>query len=511
MTSKNWHQLSRDTNFCIRNVIEGRSLEYSNDGSANGEMISKYSARNGRLLYQFPVGSEENIDQAVTSARQAFDDGRWHTFPCYKRKTILQNLASLIETHKETFALYESLDVGKPIASALNGDIGMAAGAFRSSAEKVDKLLSVSGSDGGHLAFQRRKPVGVVGGITGWNYPLVLAAQKAAFSLATGNSLVLKPSEFTALSAGLLAELALEAGVPPGVFNVVHGAGRTVGAALAEHHDVDLRSFVGSSATGKRLMTAAGKSNMKRLILECGGKSPYLVFNDCTDDLDALAADIVGRAFPNQGALCVAATRLLIQHDIKDQLLPKILEHTAKIKPADPLDSRTTFGALVNEAHMKKVLAYIEGAKKEGAKLIYGGQRVHPESDQAGGFCSQSGFYVEPTVFDNVKPHHTIFQEEIFGPVLSITSFDTEDEAIALANNSDYGLAAYAATTNLACAQRLGQKLNVGTLTITGSSIVSGGYVDIGAEKHRQSGFGYLGGIEGLSAHTVATTVRILT
>ena len=189
---------------------------------------------------------------------------------------------------------------------------------------------------------------------------MTLAASKVGAVLAAGNSLVLKPSEFTSLSAGLLAELALEAGVPPGVFNVVHGKGITVGEALAKHKDVDLQSFVGSSATGKQLMIAAGQSNMKRLVLECGGKSPYLVFNDCPEDLDALAMNIVATAFPNQGALCVAGTRLLVQKEIKSALLPKILAHAEKIIPEDPLNPATTFGALVNEAHMNKVISYID-------------------------------------------------------------------------------------------------------------------------------------------------------
>jgi len=504
MTTINWPMRARDADLRIRNFIDGHYIAAQTNNSSSDQAITKHAPRDGSLLYTFSAGTAADVNQAVASARQAFEDGRWHGLPTHQRKTVLKKLADLIEAHKETFALYECLDVGKPISKALTEDIPGAAATLRNCAEKADKLLSPSGANGGHFAYQRCKPMGVVAAIIGWNYPLTLAAQKVGPALAMGNSLILKPSEFTSLSAGLLAELALEAGVPPGVLNVVHGSGTTVGAALAEHQDVDLLTFVGSSATGKQLMITAGQSNMKRLILECGGKSPYLVFNDCPSDLDAIAANIVARAFPNQGALCVAATRLLLQQNIKPRLLAKILEQTAQITPGDPLDPATTFGALVNEAHRDKVLGYIDSGQKEGASLIYGGQSIHPAG------C-EKGFYIEPTIFDKVTPQQKIFQEEIFGPVLSVSTFTDEQEAIELANNSHYGLAAYAATENLGRAQRLGQCLNAGTLTILASSTLSGGGIDIGAQKHKESGFGYSGGPEGLAAYTTSTTVHLWT
>ena len=400
----------------------------------------------------------------------------------------------------------ECLDVGKPITKALNDDIPRVLGALRGSANKAGQVLAPCGANGGAFAYQRRKPVGVVGGIAGWNYPLTLAASKVGPALMMGNSLVLKPSEFTSLSTQLLAQLALEAGVPPGVFNVVHGAGSTVGAALSAHPDVDLLSFVGSSATGKQIMRAAGQSNMKRLILECGGKSPYLVFDDCPDDLDRLATDIVAKAFPNQGALCVAGSRLIIQSGIKDTLMPLIVEKSRAIQAGDPLNTETTFGALINEAHLNKVLGYIDSGKAQGGQLLCGGQQTFP----AGAQDLQKGFYIEPTIFDRVDANAKIAQEEIFGQVLYVISFDTEEEAIAIANNSTFGLSAYAATTNLARAQRLGQRLNTGTLVLKGSNQVSGG-VDIASDKHKQSGMGFSGGIEGLAAYTTTTTVHVLT
>ena len=497
MTTHNWHARAKAADLSIRNFIDGQY-----EDTAGNNIISKHSPRDGELLYSFRDGDSSLVNRAVVNARQAFEDGRWSELPAQQRKSVLQKLADLIEVHKEEFALYESLDVGKPIVNALNADIPRSASRIRGAAEGAVQLLSPSGMDVSNFAYQLRKPVGVVAAIIGWNFPLSLATTKVGPALAMGNSLVLKPSEFTSLSASRLAELAIEAGVPPGVLNVVHGSGVAVGDALARHPDIDLLGFIGSSATGKKLMQAAGQSNMKRLILECGGKSPYIVFDDCPDDLDAIAANIVSTAFTNQGAVCVAGTRVLIQKSLKEKLLPKIVARTKKLIPQDPLESSSTFGALVNEAHMQKVLGYIESGKQEGANLILGGKRVLEAS---------GGYYVEPTIFDNVDPQQKIAQEEIFGPVLSVFSFKDEEDAIKLANNTCFGLAAYAATENLGRAQRLGKKLNAGMVMIRGTSTPSGGGVNISIEGQRESGFGPMGGLAGLAAYTVSSAVHLLT
>ena len=495
MMEINWHQRADETPLNVSHFIDGKVIDCLGD-----KTITKYSPHNGKLLYQFGQGNGEEVDLAVDSARKAFNDGRWHALPMHQRKAVLLKLAELVETNKETFALYECLDVGKPITNALYDDLARVVASLRSSAENADKLFSPSGSDGGLFAYQQRKPVGVVGGIIGWNFPLTLAASKVGPALAMGNSLVLKPSEFTSLSAWRLAELAIEAGVPPGVFNVVNGAGNTVGDALARHPDVDLLTFVGSSATGKQMMVSAGQSNMKRLILECGGKSPYLVFDDCPDDLDALASDIVATAFPNQGALCVAGSRLLLQESMKEKLLPKILEQTRQLTPADPLNPDTHFGAIINQDHMNKILGYISSAKEQGADLLCGGKQIHQET---------GGYYIEPTIFDRVDPNARVAQEEIFGPVLSVMTFNSEEEAIQIANNSCYGLAAYAATENLSRAQRLGQQLNAGSVGIVGTNTLRAGAVELGVEGHRQSGFGMEGGLDGLKAYTTSTMINL--
>jgi len=497
MTIIDWHQRADSARLMVHNIINGKK-----ETPTGGETITKYSPRDGRLLYEFSSSDTATVERAVVNAREAFNDGRWSQLSVGDRRAILLKLADLVEANKEQFALYECLDVGKPIGNALQTDIPSAISSLRNSAEIAERVLSSTGFDSAELVYQHRKPVGVVAAITGWNFPLMLASQKVGPALAMGNTLVLKPSEFTSLSTCLLAELALEAGVPPGVFNVVNGIGKIVGATLSQHDDVDLLGFVGSSATGKQIMVSAGQSNMKRLILECGGKSPYLIFDDCPDDLDKLAANIVARAFPNQGAVCIAGTRVLIQDSIKNKLLGKIIEKTQKINAQDPLHPTTTYGALVNEAHMNKVLGYIDSGKQEGAELIQGGSRLE---------VVPGGYYVEPAIFDRVNPKQKIAREEIFGPVLSVFTFRDEQEAIQLANDSNFGLAAYAATQNAGRMRRLGQCLNAGRIKILGTSTPMLGDVSITAEPHRQSGLGFAFGIEGMAAYTVSSTVHLLT
>ena len=494
MTTIDWHQRAKNTPFAVRNLINGEFSE------PQGKPISKHAAYDGSLLYEFGEGNAAEVDLAVAAARAAFDDGRWRNKPIGERQAILNTLANLLEEHREQLGLFESLDVGKPITAGLYDDVGRGVHALRGAAAGLDNLLLPSGVNGGDFAYQYRKPVGVVAGIIGWNYPLALATSKLGPALAMGNSLIIKPSEFTSLSAVRLAELALEAGVPAGVLNVVHGSGTTVGAALASHNDIDMISFTGSSATGKAIMVAAGQSNMKRVHLECGGKSPYIVFDDCPADLDWLAKDIVGMAFPNQGALCISSTRLVAQAGIKEPLLEKILEHTAAITPQDPLNPDTTFGAIMNEAHMNKVLGYVASGDSEGAKRLYGGEQVLQET---------GGFYLTPAVFDQVQPQHTIAQQETFGPLLSTLTFNDEAEAIRIANDSTYGLAAYVATTNMSRGHRVAQQINAGMVMVESNAETLGGYVNLGMEPQRQSGMGFEGGRAGLEAFSVASSIHV--
>jgi acyl-CoA reductase-like NAD-dependent aldehyde dehydrogenase len=507
MTNNQWLKRAESTEFTINNVINGESIPTLRGDEPASDIIEKYSSRDGRLLYRFARGTSDDVDQAVAPAREAYDDGRWSKLSVWSRAAVLNRLADLIEEHHDSLVLNECLDVGKAIGVALKGEIARATGRLRNAAELAPSLENLSGADLGHMSYLRRKPVGVVAGIVGWNYPLAMAAGKVAPALVMGNTLVLKPSEFTSLSTQMLATLALEAGMPPGVLNVVHGAGATVGAAISAHKDIDLVSFVGSTATGRQVMAAAGASNMKRVILECGGKSPYIVFDDCPEDLDAIAQDIVDTSFPNQGALCVASSRLLLQAGIRDRLLPLVIEKAAALVPGDPLNLGSNFGALMNEAHMNKVLSYIDTAQQQGAELLLGGERVYPEGDPD----LRQGFYVPPTIFDKVSPTDTIAQEEIFGPVLAVMTFNDEEEAIAIANGTEFGLSAYAATTDLARAQRLGAAINSGSINILGTTTPSGSGPYLGSDKHRQSGMGQSGGIRGLEAYAINSLVNLFT
>jgi acyl-CoA reductase-like NAD-dependent aldehyde dehydrogenase len=491
-----WMNRSLDLKPHIRNLIDGQSR--SPGGS---ETLQKYSPRDGRLLYQFGGGDERDVESAVFSAKRAFEDGRWCRVSPQRRKETLQRLAALIDRHCEELALLECLDVGKPISGVLSFDIPRAASLVRFNAEAIDKLYgNVYSFDRSSLAYQLCRPIGVVAGIIGWNFPLYLAVMKIAPVLATGNCLVLKPSELTSFSAVRLAELALEAGVPEGVLNVVHG-GPSIGAALAHHPMVDVLTFTGSTRTGKQLLIASGQSNMKRLILECGGKAPNIVFDDF-DDLDAVADGVTARAFWNQGQVCSASSRVLVQEDIKDRLLALVIEKACALNPGDPLKPETKFGALVSAAHKSKVLGYIDAGKGGGATMAHQSKFTAPFSD---------GFYVAPTIFDGVLPEQTIAQEEIFGPVLSVMSFRDEDEAIRIANSTIYGLTAVLWTKDLGRAHRVTQQINSGSTVVNATGRPTGG-VGVGVLSvggHKESGFGSEGGLESLNHYLHKTAVQV--
>jgi acyl-CoA reductase-like NAD-dependent aldehyde dehydrogenase len=484
---------SRRLNLRVRNFLDGRW-----GSEAHGDSIEKFGPRDGRLLYRFSVGTARDVEEAVASARRAFDDVRWSRLSVERRKEVLYKLAASIEGHREELALLESLDVGKQITDALNTDVPLAIGAIKYSAEAADKLSGkVYGVDQSSLSYELRRPMGVVAGIVGWNFPLVLAASKIGPALATGNCLVLKPSELTSLSAARVAELAVEAGVPEGVLNVVHGGG-AIGAALSSHNDVDLISFTGSSQTGKKLMIAAGQSNMKRLILECGGKAPNIVFDD-SPDLESIADAVVWRMFWNQGQVCTASSRLLVQDSIKDKLLPILIKRSAALGMGDPLNPQTRFAAVVSQGYKQKVEGYIESGKKDGTKVAYQSEAQAP---------FEGGFYVPPVIFDEVSPGQKIAQEEIFGPVVSVISFRDEEEAIKIANSTIYGLSAILWTRDMGRAHRLTQRIHAGWIVVNATGKPLGGADGITVGGHKQSGIGAEGGVEGLAAYTSSSAVQ---
>ena len=490
--SIDWLSKSRDLQLRVRNFVDGRWSE------SGGKPLEKYGPRYGQLLCRFGAGVTEEVNGAIASARRAFEDGRWSKLPVQRRKDVLHKLAALMEERSEELALLECLDVGKPISAAFGFDVPTAVSTIRFSAEAADKFYGkVYGVDQSNLTYQLHRPIGVVAGIVGWNFPLLLAVAKIGPALATGNCLVLKPSELTSFSAARIAELALEAGVPEGVLNVIHGDGG-VGAALAQHHDVNLVTFTGSTQTGKKLLIASGQSNMKRLILECGGKAPNIVFDD-SPDLEAVADAVVGRAFWNQGQVCTASSRLLIQDSIKDELLRIVIKKTSALQLGDPLKAETKFGAVVSQGHKQKVLGYIDSGERD-ARMAYRSESPAPY---------ESGFYVPPVIFDHVSPEQKIAQEEIFGPVLSVISFRDEGEAVRIANNTIYGLSAILWTKDLGRAHRVTHGIEAGWIVVNATDKPMGGSGDtMSVGGHKESGIGVEGGIEGLEAYTTRTAVQ---
>jgi acyl-CoA reductase-like NAD-dependent aldehyde dehydrogenase len=451
-SSVSWHERAKSLTLRTQAFIGGRYVD-----SASGATFARVNPANGQELAHVAAADTRDIDAAVAAARAAFDSGSWSKQPPRARKKVLQKFAELILANREELALLETLDTGKPIRDSLKIDIPAAARCIQWYAEAIDKIydeVAPTGHDA--LALITREPLGVVGAIVPWNFPLIMAAWKIGPILAAGNSLVLKPSEKSPLSAIRAAQLASEAGIPDGVFNVVPGLGMPAGKALALHMDVDGIAFTGSTATGRSIMQYAGQSNLKRVSLECGGKSPNIVLADY-EDLDRAATAAAFAIFFNQGEMCSAGSRLLVQADIKDAFLEKVQNIGRTMVPGDPLDPETKLGAIIDEGQMQRVLDYIESGRREGADVRLGGKRVREDS---------GGFYVEPTVFDSVQPRMQIAREEIFGPVLATLTFRTVDEAIKIANDVVYGLAAAVWTRNINTAHRVARALRAGVVYV---------------------------------------------
>jgi acyl-CoA reductase-like NAD-dependent aldehyde dehydrogenase len=441
------------------------TTNFQPDGRAfiNGQRVQgaavfrKTSPVDGRVLCDVTRGGAAEIDLAVTAARAAFDDARWRGQSPAQRKRVMQKFADQLLAHADALALMETLDMGKPVRYARAVDVNAAANCIRWYGEAVDKVYDeIAPTSRQSLALVTREPVGVVGVIVPWNYPMIMAAWKIAPALAAGNSIVLKPSEKSPLTALRLADLALEAGIPPGVFNVVPGFGAEAGEPLALHGDVDCIAFTGSTKVGKQIHVMAGQSNLKRAWTELGGKSANIVFADCPD-LDRAVEAAVGSVFFNQGESCNAPSRLLVEASIKDRFLEKALALVPRYAPANPLLPDTIMGAVVDKTQLDTVLRYIALGQQEGAKLIAGGAQVMGDT---------GGFYVQPTIFDGVANSMRIAREEIFGPVLSVLSFTDAAEAVRTANDSIYGLQAAVWTSDLNKAHGVARALKAGTVHV---------------------------------------------
>lgn len=439
-------------------TFDGRALINGERVAArDGQTFDCISPVDGRLLTQVARCGQSDIDAAVAAARAAFEDRRWAGQAPAARKRTMIKFAELIQAHGDLLALTESLDMGKPVKYAKGVDVNSAANCVRWYGEAVDKVYDeIAPTPDTALALITREPVGVVGVIVPWNYPMIMAAWKIAPALAAGNSVVLKPSEKSPLTALKLAELALEAGIPAGVFNVVTGYGPEAGSPLALHMDVDCIAFTGSTRVGKQIHVMAGQSNLKRAWTELGGKSPNIVFADCPD-LDKAVEASVGSIFFNQGESCNAPSRLFVEASIKDAFLEKALKLVPQYQPANPLDQNTVMGAIVDQVQLDNVMRYIGLGQSEGAKLLAGGERVAPVA---------GGCYVQPTIFDGVTNSMTIAREEIFGPVLSVLSFTDAADVVKQANNNIYGLQAAVWTRDINKAHGVARALRAGTVHV---------------------------------------------
>jgi gamma-glutamyl-gamma-aminobutyraldehyde dehydrogenase len=452
MGAVDWFARARGAPFDGRAFVDGARC-----AAAAGETFAKSSPIDGRALGAVARCREADVDAAVKSARAAFADSRWAGKPPAARKKVLQRFAEKILAAKDELALLETLDMGKPIRYSLAVDVPSTARTIAWYAEAIDKVYDeIAPTPASALALITREPMGVIGCIVPWNYPMIMAAWKLGPALATGNSVVLKPSEKSPYTALRLAELALEAGLPPGVLNVVPGYGHEAGEALALHGDVDAVGFTGSTRVGRKMLEYAGRSNLKRVYNELGGKSAFVVFDDFAD-VERAAKTAAGSVFFNQGESCNAPSRVLVHESIADRFVEIVAAEAPNYRAADPLDASTEMGALVDEGQLNTVMRYIDAGKAEGARTVAGGMRARESS---------GGFYVEPTVFDRVDNSMTIAREEIFGPVLGIIRFKTEAEAIAIANASSYGLQASVWSDNVNRAHRVARALRAGTVHV---------------------------------------------
>jgi 4-(gamma-glutamylamino)butanal dehydrogenase len=446
--------------------------------AADGRTLDVVSPIDGEHVTTIADGGAADVDRAVRAARTAFESGAWSGRPPAERKKTLLALADLIERDANELAVLGVRDNGTEISMAYKAEPLSAAGTFRYYAEAIDKVYGeIAPTATDVLGLIHREPLGVIGVIVPWNFPMMIGAWKLAPALAAGNSVVVKPPEIASLSLLRLARLAAEAGLPQGVLNVVTGRGETAGEALGLHMDVDAIAFTGSGATGRRLLEYSARSNLKRVHLELGGKSPNIVFADVADVAQAAKVSANG-IFRNSGQVCVAGSRLLIQSSIHDAFIDHLVAETEKLTVGDPLDLASDIGAVTSEAQLQKNLGFVDRTQAQGGRLVTGGERILGQT---------GGTYMAPTIFDDVTPDMDLAREEVFGPVLAVMRFETEEEAVSLANGTEYGLAAAVWTADLATAHRMVRAVRAGVVHV---NTYGGADITVPLGGFRQSGFG---------------------
>ncbi len=462
--------------------------------SISGSTFDTINPATGEVICRVAEADAPDVDKTVKVARAAFTSGKWATMLDTRRGELLYKLADLIEAHADELARLETLDNGKPLSESMKIDLPLTIACYRYYAGWADKIQGKAiPIKGPFFCYTRHEPVGVVGQIIPWNFPLLMQAWKLAPALATGNTVILKPAEQTPLTALRVGELIIEAGFPPGVVNILPGYGPTAGAAIAHHMDIDKVAFTGSTAVGHLIMEAAAKSNLKRVTLELGGKNPNIVFADA--DMDAAIEGAHAALFFNQGQCCTAGSRLFVQEKCYDEFVAKSVQRAKQRLVGDPFDEKTEQGPQVNQEQFDKVMSYIESGMREGSQLLCGGNRV-----------GKRGFFIAPTVFGDVQDHMKIAQEEIFGPVMSIIKFKDLDEVIRRANSTMYGLAAAVWTRDITKAHAIARNVRAGTIWLNCYNIIDPA-VPFGGFK--QSGVGRELGEYGLQQYTEIKTVTV--